>query len=73
MSGSELAADFADTQSTGGKGESAWMWLYSDRWAEIDNTPGGAGERIRALLDEAVPEAFKEDPKRFFDQNAVDA
>lgn len=36
--------------------ELAWNLVFSDYWADIDNTKEGAGLRIRYLLEHGVPD-----------------
>ena len=38
-------------------------WCFDILWAEVDNTPRGAGLRIKWLLDHGVPENYVEQMK----------
>ena len=36
------------------------LWLYTRYWAELDNTPRGAAQRIWFMLTEGIPIEFEE-------------
>lgn len=36
-----------------------WGWCFDARWSQIDNTPKGAATRIRALLNDDMPEEWE--------------
>jgi hypothetical protein len=37
-----------------------WRWLFASNWADVDNTPQGAGKRIHWLLDKGLPSDWNE-------------
>lgn len=38
--------------------EEAWNWCFHHAWSSVDDTPHGAAQRIRYLLEHGVPEDF---------------
>ena len=67
----ELGRHFAGLNPEIGymKENAIWKWLYSHHWAHIDNTPGGASERIKTYLKDEIPEKFMQDPMKYFFEN----
>lgn len=45
--------------------EAEWAWCFDSPWADVDNTPEGAGKRILYLLDEGLPDNWYEQRQGF--------
>ncbi len=41
------------------KEKSKWEWCFDSGWAERDNTPQGAGKRIKWLLENGLPHNWR--------------
>ena len=41
-------------------GSYGWAWCFAGRWHKVDNTPTGAAKRIRYLVENGLPENWRE-------------
>lgn len=37
-----------------------WKWCFAGEWSQTDNTPAGAAKRIRYLVNNGLPENWRE-------------
>ena len=40
--------------------DDVWEYLFGEEWINVDNTPTGAAKRIRHLVEDGLPENWRE-------------
>jgi len=50
---------YCDKEFGIGTASTEWDWCFGYKWVRHDNTPQGAGKRIKYFLDFGVPEGYR--------------